>query len=365
MYSAGTPAHVQSIYGQLVTSSSLKWIRSGTGVPLPDSAVHSGTNSGVVCRGRHHGTNVVGATGGLGGAFCKAGFANRLVPLRNFEVLTQVPGAVKLIWKNFTRFSVPVHGCVAGVDGDNQPIYIARRLEASGDLVPAVVEIPVASYGTGLIKVYTDHSVEDVEEGEVLVEVEPVRYRLHLHRFDQSPKESQKRQTLASSSIFRFLEGKKTTARMQKMLSYTYVASEYYSHVAGTVKGLPVEIKLPSGEVKSRLWGMRDTRKQTESIMVGFDMQQNSAVDVRVVCDSIKLEQPFSGTLVAVFPDGSERTRQVEGSMVLESLQNIRPEYSKLYQIKEKVMISQARNFPTELDQVFIIVIYILPKYNF
>ena len=53
---AGTPAHIQSVYGQLVTSSTLAWQRSGTGYQIPEDTVPSGTGTGVVCRGRHHGS---------------------------------------------------------------------------------------------------------------------------------------------------------------------------------------------------------------------------------------------------------------------------------------------------------------------
>ena len=320
VYGAGTPAHVQSIYGQLVTSSSLLWVRSGTGVSIPEDAVHSGTGKGVVCRGRHHGSDLVGVTDF---GRCKVGFSNRLVSLNTFEVLTEVPGAVKLQWKPFTRFSAPPRGTVAGVDGE-QPVYVARRLGEAGTMLPAVVEIPVASYGTGLIKVYTDHTVEDVKDGDVLVEVEPVRYRLVLDAFVKDPKQTRQRKILASSSIFRFLEGKEIIARMQKMLSYAYKSSEYYSHVAGTIKGLPVKVTLHSGETRNRLWGMKDRTEQSESMMVGHDMKQNSAVDVMVSCEEVEEVQQYTGTLVAVFPDGSERERRVEGTRVVRRLEDIR-----------------------------------------
>ena len=57
-----TPAHVQSKYGQLVTSSTLTWVRSGLGMTLPSEAVSSGTGDGVICRGHVSGVLVSGFT---------------------------------------------------------------------------------------------------------------------------------------------------------------------------------------------------------------------------------------------------------------------------------------------------------------
>ena len=47
---AEVPAHVQSEYGQLVTSSTLSWSRAGAGMSPPLGAVDSGTGEGFMCR---------------------------------------------------------------------------------------------------------------------------------------------------------------------------------------------------------------------------------------------------------------------------------------------------------------------------
>ena len=331
---AGTPAHIQSVYGQLVTSSTLTWQRSGTGFELPEDSVPSGTGTGVVCRGRHHGTELVGKTE-LGR--CRVGFNNRLVSISSFYVLTQVPYASKLEWKRFARFAKPPQGAVSGVDG-NEPMFIARRLGEKGVMDAAVIELAASTYGTGVLKVYDEYGVVEVDNGDILVELEPVRYELKLDEFDKDAKRTSARKVLASSSIFRFMEGKETTARMQKMLTYTYQKSRYFGQVKGTIKGLPARISLPSGEVKSMMWGMEDLNQQEETMMVGHSMTHNSAVDVVIRAMSVKEEQPYTGTLVAVFADGSVRERRVEGVQQIHYLDDIQPQYSKLYVIKDQVM---------------------------
>ena len=80
--------------------------------------------------------------------------------------------------------------------------------------------------------------------GDILIEVEPIRYEIDIHssiRADDEPRQRSKKivrsdVVLAKSSLFRFDEGKDSEARMQKVLSYEYEKSEYY----GQVRVIPV-----------------------------------------------------------------------------------------------------------------------------
>ena len=56
----------------------------------------------------------------------------------------------------------------------------------------------------------------------------------------------------------------------------------------------------------------------------------------------VTVEQPVSGLLVSFFPDGSRRERRVAAVMQTRRLDDIRPEYSGLYLIKEQVRIQGA-----------------------
>jgi hypothetical protein len=222
---------------------------------------------------------------------------------------------------------------------------------------PAVVEMPVSDYGFGTFKFYTEHDIEDTNEGDVLIEVEPVRYELLVDKFAKKAKSSSERKVLASASIFRFQEGREEVARMQKMLSYSYEKSLYLGQMRGVIKGLSVRLQLPTGEKKSLAWGVAETSRQSESMMVGYDMRTNSAVDVAISAVAVTEEQPYTATLVAIFGDESRRERRVEGEMVTHYLDSIRPEYSQLYVIKDQVMANPSRlnqALPYENDKVIV-----------
>ena len=85
---------------------------------------------------------------------------------------------------------------------------------------------------------------EEHSSGDILVEVEPVRYELDIHdssnekMLKNRPKETKKQVMLTKDSLFRFDEGRDQEARLQKVLSYAYQKSEYYGQVSKTISSL-------------------------------------------------------------------------------------------------------------------------------
>ena len=325
------PAQVQSEYGQLVTSSTLVWTRAGAGLFLPPGAVESGTGRGVVCRASRQGLRLLGET--RAGRCWVVGEGGRLSSVSQYSILSHQTAASKLEWKSYQRFSPVPRGAVAGVETGEQLVFVARRLQG-GLMVPAQLELK--GFG-GEIAVYSQTRPVRLEaDCDVLVEVEPVRYELLVAAYTKEPLTTSDRRVLATSSMFRFQEGSDSVARMTKMLSYTYEKTLYFGHIQGTIKGLPTRVNLPTGEKKTITWGQRENDKQEESIMVGHNMEKNTAVDITVEALLVTEEQPWQGRLRAVFSDGSEREREVEGVTLMSHLDNIQPTYSVLYQIKEQ-----------------------------
>ena len=72
-------ASIKSKYGQLVTSSTLRWTHMASGDQLPKEAVPSGTGNAdkFVCRAEHHGALLVGQTTEVG-SYCVVGFVSKL-----------------------------------------------------------------------------------------------------------------------------------------------------------------------------------------------------------------------------------------------------------------------------------------------
>ena len=333
---AESPAHVQSEYGQLVTSSTLAWARSGLGISLPANSVSSGTGDGVLCRGQLHGITVAGFTSR---SRCMvAGTGGKLISLTSYTVLTHVTNASKLKWVTYERFSPVPSGAVAGLDGTGSYVFIGRKLDG-GVMRTALLEMGSAKNGAfgGRIAVYSvDDVVRLVSQCDLLVEVEPVRYQLDILKNIKHPQRSSEKSVLAKSSMFRFGEGHDGVARMTKMVSYTYEKSLYFGHIRGAIKGLQTKIKMPTGETRSMTWGRTESDKQTESMLVEHSLDKHSAIDIEILAEKVSEEQLWSGILVAIFADGSRRERKVESVTLTSFLDMISPSYSAPHRIKQQ-----------------------------
>ena len=184
--------------------------------------------------------------------------------------MTHVSQASKLRWLTYERFSPVPAGAVAGLGGDTgeAAVFLGRALEA-GVMRTALLELGGGRGLGGRLAVYSaDSSVRLVASCDILTEVEPVSYSLHILEFVKEPKLTSETSVLASSSMFRFEEGRDSVARMTKMMSYTYEKSLYLGHIRGAIRGLPTRVRMPSGETRSLVWGRAETHRQTESIMV-------------------------------------------------------------------------------------------------
>ncbi|CAB4054892.1 unnamed protein product [Lepeophtheirus salmonis] len=323
----GSHASIKSIYGQLVTSSTLRW-KSLSNDKIPPEAVYAGTGDKktVICRSEHHGSLLVGQT----------------VPV--------LGGCARLEWRAYNRYSGVPEGSVAGLDastGSNQ-IFIGRHLTTEGLYLPGVVDIPQGSYEFGILRVWdVKGGVHEFNSGDVLVEIEPESYELELELTDRKPRKSSRDVALVQSSLFRFDEGREGNkeARLQKVLSYEYEKSEYYGQIPGMIRALPTNVRLPKGQIQSVLWGLPEKSIQQETLMVGHELEPYSAVDVAVVGVRMTEEEPYVATLTSVFSDGSRMTRRVDGILQRRYLDNIRPEYSRIYQIKDSSKVDSEGEF--------------------
>ena len=178
--------------------------------------------------------------------------------------------AARLEWRPYSKFSGAPEGAVAGVDessagsaSGDRDIFIGRHLSSdTGRYRPGTVEVPRrssrSSFGSMAVFDETVNSIVEYSNGDVLVEVEPVRYELDI--LDESDERTKRRRKLSrqdtilsKSSLFRFDEGRDLEARLQKVLSYNFEKSEYYGQVI-TFYYLKSFCILPPFPKKNSIW---------------------------------------------------------------------------------------------------------------
>ena len=245
----------------------------------------------------------------------------------------------------YAKFIAVPEGAVSAVDGPDGQFFIGRYNDRNANsLLPGSIDVQSSSFSFGPMTIFDESGhVKEVSTGEVMVEVEPERYEVEILQkpsANTKPKVTRQDTVLAKSSLFRFDEGRDREARLQKVLSYDYDKSDYYGQVPGMIRALPTSIREFDGRVHSIRWGLPENSHQKETLMVGHSLRHQSAVDVSIVGIRITEEEPYSAVLTSVFPDGSKRQRKINGVLQRKYLNNIRPEYSRVYRIKDTVHVS-------------------------
>ena len=86
-----------------------------------------------------------------------------------------------------------------------------------------------------------DNETEVVEEGEVLVEIEPVKYKLVNMKLIVGRSKSKKKEfRIGSTSLVR--RGDSTVECLSQDVGYKYSSYSYWGYVDGTIRGLPAGV---------------------------------------------------------------------------------------------------------------------------
>lgn len=107
---------------------------------------------------------------------------------------------------------------------------------------------------------------QEYEEGEVLVEHEPVRYELRDIKKDKLRTSSLRdKRVLGATTLANRLEEIST---IETVISYTYGKVIYWGTIEGVARGLPTEVyenaKLPPVNLGPTGWGFKTNETKTE-----------------------------------------------------------------------------------------------------
>lgn len=165
--------------------------------------------------------------------------------------------------------------------------------------------------GLGRIFVYLGDREYSLDEGEVLVETEPVRYELRQIKVDKWRSQVKKNLTELGSTVLQNSESMSNL--VEAVITYEYDRMVYWGTHDGVARGLPTAVY---DEVGARpmdiYWAQKVSEKRLETKTVSTNLQPGTAINVTVTGNYTKTEGPYKALLVSYYADNDNAlTREI------------------------------------------------------
>jgi len=308
---SGDRAHTLSSYGQLVTSSCLGWV----GISSVKSGMVTSNLAGMVkdraiCRIKDGDDLIPGRTDI--GENCLGEGIQKI----DYQVLVDLVGMARLEWRHWDMFTRPQIGSVAY----NENIFIGRFQK---DGVPVIGDLDFGRGMNGDIRAFLRNNKEVKRTiGEVLVEVEPIKYQLENIIFHRGRGVKTKTQIhLGSVTLHADTEHSHDWVMARTTVHYLHPSYSYWGYVPGTVRGLPVRVQGNATTFTQAVWGVEQREELRGEYMVQARLQSGTAKNLTLTGILVRREVPYTATLTMVYMDGIVRRHTVHATHVSDSME--------------------------------------------
>ncbi|ALC42815.1 uzip [Drosophila busckii] len=339
VHSVFTYKNASTQLGQVVTSSTLVW-ETYDGPWQMQFAVEGGKYVTAdehypifVCRVNIDGMHTSGHTEKIQQKHvCKAEGKNN----ENFDVLMNKGHLGKIGWRQWTKFTagVPVGAIRIGEDS-----YIGRHKDAAGEHHGADYNLgSLELTGLGKIRVMEQQEERNYDEGEVLIETEPVRYELRDIKLDRL-------RTLIRDNLTELATGQlenlgDTYNTMEKVMSYSFDQLQYWGSHEGVARGLPTKIYEKDASTPSEInWALKRGEKRPETKVVSAKLWPGTAINVTLLGNYVTLEAPYSAKLFAYYHGSESVSRKISAELRKSYLKDVKLEFSPVFWIENGTIV--------------------------
>ena len=233
-----------------------------------------------VCRLRRGGEVEAGS---LSGGECWLVEGERLEA--QFEVLVDLYGMGRVEWRHWDMFT----GVSIGSVSYHKERYVASLTVNSTTLVG---DMSLARGLSGDIRAWATNQTVSRTSGQVVVELEPVRYQVERLRLGQA-RVVRREEERADTTTRTLSEGETVE------VIFTWKSSQYWGHVEGLVRGLP---SLVEGE--HCVWGVTThlTNTRTDTLIRPFS--PGSHLNLTTILSLVTITRPYTALLTAIYRDG-------------------------------------------------------------
>ncbi|KAK6632484.1 hypothetical protein RUM44_007526 [Polyplax serrata] len=351
----------RNYYDQLGTSSTLKWVSANNG-QVPTNAVIGATrqpsngsnianNNIYICRARHDAEWIPGQLRPTEKS-CYITLLGLVKSYNYYEVLQNVENGSRLLWTDWDAYQTYPLGIIAG--GNN--LYIARKKlgdsddnDVSSQMGGAVKNNHGFSHyvgkfnskdAFGRVTVLTEDKVEEsFVKGQLLTELEPVRYELNNVKYTLLRRRIEKEKRRLSFTTLKNNEN--VPLKADSALAFDSPYSSYWGQGSAMLKGLTTTIRnATTGHIVAEIeWGIEDKEERKDIRRVELLLQPGAAVNVTLWGNETTSELSYAGTLISFYKDGTTTTRKIEGVRRLHEMLEVTPEFGPAYFLKNNSLI--------------------------
>ncbi|XP_066596434.1 protein unzipped isoform X2 [Prorops nasuta] len=360
---ADNSVHILSKYTQLVTSSTLNWLPQNHYDRSRDIVIggfenteneEEATNGNVarseqkskplfVCRVLHMGVWVSGRQR-EGENLCTVSIHGNVHSYEKYDLLENVDTAARVSWVYWDKFQgQPAVGAVA----TDTSMFVARYNQKDSLKYTHYIGTLNTDAGLGTIVYVKDDGTEgSSEEGEVLVETEPIRYELLPVKLDWSKKRivKQKAQIMEEATIS---NTGFAPAVMAEAFAFNYNYSMYWGQGHAILKGLNTSISLHNGTTLPNIvWGTEERENRTAVKTVEIWLEPGVGVNLTLRANYSVIEVPYTAKLVSHYEDGDTKARSISGIRREETMTDIIHEFGPIYYLSNFSLVPSTTMLP-------------------
>lgn len=289
-----------------------------------------------VCRAKINGILVAGQVR-PSKSECVVSLHEKVHSFGRYELLINKEDSARLSWVSRSKFNLDPPGAVTG---GNVPFlnFIARRKVKPDEIKEGGFTYLMGKFdpsnNLGVYTLVNEAGTEvEFEDGEILVETEPIRYELSSIKFDKFRERISREPRVLGQSVLKNEDQstEEEVSTVETVISYNYTYSLNWGNGHGMLIGMNFSVNLENGSVVSGRWGLSDTFVKVDIKPVETFLTPGTARNVTLRGDYVQVDTPYTATLISYYKDGETRKRVLKDSQRESTMRNVLPDWGPVY----------------------------------
>lgn len=236
---------------------------------------------------------------------CVVSLYKKVEEYKQFEILINIDHGARLSWVGKNKYTNIPQGAVTS--GENVlRTFVSRKPTDSEKKASSLTHYVGTFYPSENLGVYhlvdENNSEISFEEGEILVETEPVAYEFKQLKFRRTGRRFPKRKLTLAQTILKNDEN--GLQKVDSVMTYNYSYFLGWGKGHGMQTGLPFTVFLPNGSKVEGMWALPKSEDKVETVPVEKYLEEGTAVNITLVGNYTEMEVPYTATVVAIYKDG-------------------------------------------------------------